>query len=253
MAFGHVGLQVADLERSSIYYQDVIGLIEFQRQVRNDHYLQLVTGYPGVELSIALLVEPQSGVIVELLEYRGVEGTPINPATANSGTGHVCFEVDDVDAIYERAVAAGHRAVHEPVTPTGGRWKGGRSIYMLDPDGIRVELVQSGGSTDATAAPLGPADAIATESVFLVEATYSQDAAERRVPHRSQHLTRLAALRRQGVLIEGGAFLDVLSASLMLIRATTSEGARRIAEEDVYSVEGVWETVRVRPFGRVAT
>jgi lactoylglutathione lyase len=243
IAFGHVGLQVADLDRSRAFYREVIGLVEIERGVRADLYLQHLTGYQGVELDSSVLVEPGSGVLLELLEYRGVERNPVDPATANPGTGHVCFEVDDVDAIYRRALDAGHRAVDEPVTPTSGRWTDGRSVYLLDPDGIRVELVQQGGDPGT----------IESESVFLAEATFAPDAAERRRPHRSAHLERIAELRREGVVIEVGAFLDALSSSVLLIRAGSVDEARRITEEDIYVKTGVWTDVRVRPFGRVAS
>ena len=43
-------------------------------------------------------------------------------------------------------------SVNAPVTPTAGRWTGGRSVYLKDPDGIRVELVQH---RPATAGPTG--------------------------------------------------------------------------------------------------
>ena len=241
VSFGHVGLQVGDLDRSTAYYRDVIGLIEVERQLRNDPYLQRLTGYPGVELDISLFVEPRSGVLLELLEYRGVPRASVDPATANPGTGHVCFEVDDVDAIHARALAAGHRAVSDPVTPTSGRWAGGRSVYLVDPDGIRVELVQR-------ALP----EEVETEAVYLVDVVFAPGAAERRGPYRSAHLQRIARLKREGVIIEGGAFLDTLSTSIMLIRATTAEAAREVAEDDVYVSAGVWEEVRVRPFARVA-
>jgi len=268
IAFGHVGLQVRDLSASVAFYAGVIGLEEVERLVRQEPYLAHVTGYPGVELHIALLAEPASGVLLELLEYRGVARAAIDPATANPGTGHVCFEVDDVDAIHRRAVAAGYGAVNVPVTPTAGRWKDGRSVYLLDPDGIRVELVNRGPRVEAgTQAPGGPGGvgvtgsggteapqtAPASEAVFLVEATFAPDAEERRRPYRAAHLGRIAELRRQGIIIEGGAFLDALTTSVMLIRAATAADARRVAEEDPYVAAGVWQDVRVRPFGRVVT
>lgn len=142
LEFGHVGFHVQDLDRSVSYYRNVIGLELVDQLVRDEPYLSQVTGYPQISLKIALLVESNSRVMLELIEYPSGLGTPIDTATANPGTGHVCFVVDDVDRIYERAIDAGYPSVNPPVTPTKGMWVGGRSIYMLDPDGIRVELVQ---------------------------------------------------------------------------------------------------------------
>jgi len=142
IGFAHVGVQVTDIERSVAWYRDVIGLEVTDRLVRDEAYLGVVTGYPGVVLAIALLREPTSGVMLELLEYRNAPRRAVDPSTANPGTGHMAFEVDDVDAIHARALAAGHGAVNPPVTPSAGRWVGGRSVYLLDPDGYRVELLR---------------------------------------------------------------------------------------------------------------
>lgn len=247
VGFGHVGLQVADLDRSVGYYRDVIGLRMLERVTRTDAYLRVVTGYPDVTLDIALLEEPVSRTLLELLQYRDAPGTPVDPATANSGTGHVCFQVDDVDAIWSRAMAAGFGSVNPPVTPTAGRWVRGRSVYLLDPDGIRVELVQRGPAVSgADAAP------VPSEAVWLVEVSFAPDAAERRGPFRQAHLERIARLRVEGVIIEGGAFLDALTGSVLLVRGADAAAARAVAEADVYVVNGIWTDIRVRPFGRVA-
>jgi len=37
-------------------------------------------------------------------------------------------------------------AVSEPVTPTIGPNEGGRVVYMIDPDGFRIEFIESAGS-----------------------------------------------------------------------------------------------------------
>ena len=142
--FGHIGLHVSDIERSIRFYCDVIGLEETERRLRDDAYLGVLTGYPGLRMDTCLVVDPASGLMIELLQVLSASGMPMEPATANPGTAHICFIVDDVDAIYRRAMEAGHESVDEPLTPTAGRWKGGRSVYLLDPDRIRVEIVQPG-------------------------------------------------------------------------------------------------------------
>ncbi len=252
IAFGHVGLQVADLDRSVAYYRDVIGLQPLERSLRDDAYLRVVVGEPRVTLEIALLVEPASRVLLELLEYRGTDGVPVDPRTANPGTAHVCFQVDDVDAIHARARAAGHGAVNDPVTPTSGRWVGGRSVYLMDPDGIRVELVQRGPVGGARAPVAATGAPVPSESVWFAEARFAPDAAERRGPFRQAHLERIARLRTEGVIIEGGAFLDALSTSVVLVRAVSETAARAVMDGDPYVANGIWTDITVRPWGRVA-
>jgi lactoylglutathione lyase len=72
-----------------------------------------------------------------------VERSPVDTRTANPGTAHVAFYVDDLDALFAELRGRGVKAVSEPVTPTIGPNKGGRAVYMIDPDGIRVELIQT--------------------------------------------------------------------------------------------------------------
>ena len=94
-------------------------------------------------------------------------------------------------------------------------------------------------------------EGIVMEPVFVIEATYAPDAAEKRGPHRLAHVARLAELRVAGTVLEAGAFPD-MSGSLLLVRAADADAALAIAAADVYLGAGVWVEVRVRPFFRVA-
>lgn len=89
-----------------------------------------------------------------------------------------------------------------------------------------------------------------TEPIWFVEATYAPDAAETRVPFRAEHIARLRELKRQGIVVEAGAFADV-SSSVILVRAADEQAALDCCRDDVYLRNGVWVEVRARPFGRV--
>jgi uncharacterized protein YciI len=91
---------------------------------------------------------------------------------------------------------------------------------------------------------------VGIEQIWLVEATYAPDAAERRRPFRAEHLMRLAERIAEGTIVEAGAFTDV-SASVVLVRATSEEEALALCYDDVYFRNGVWVAVRARSFGRV--
>ena len=94
------------------------------------------------------------------------------------------------------------------------------------------------------------APAHSLETVWLVQATYAPDAAETRAPFRARHLARVAELRTAGVIVEAGAYTDV-SASILLIRASSEEEALEVCRQDVYMQNGVWVELRAKPFGRV--
>ena len=93
-------------------------------------------------------------------------------------------------------------------------------------------------------------DGLAIEQIWVVEAEYAADAAERRPAVRFEHLTRAAELRSAGILVEVGAYKD-MSGSLILIRAATEEKALEIARADVYYRSGVWTSLRARALGRL--
>jgi len=138
----HTGFQVADIDRSIAFY---VGLLGMTLRVRDDisaPYLGTLVGYPGVVLRAAYVDIPGSDHWLELLEYHGVERAAVDPATANPGTAHICLTVTDLQAMYERMLAEGVRFVSPPVIPTRGMNKGRLAVYALDPDGIRVELLQ---------------------------------------------------------------------------------------------------------------
>lgn len=92
---------------------------------------------------------------------------------------------------------------------------------------------------------------VAMEQVFLVEARYTPEAAERRPAVRSEHLARAAERKREGTFIEVGAYADRLSSSIILVRAADEDSALALVREDVYVRAGVWDEITARPFGRV--
>lgn len=139
----HTGLTVRSLERSVAFYRDVLGFEEAFAWNPRAPYIAELVGYPTVDLHSAILRIPGSAVFLELLEYRRVDAEAVDSGNANPGTAHIAFAVDDLDALYADLTARGVASVSAPVTPTIGPNKGGRAVYMIDPDGFRVELIQS--------------------------------------------------------------------------------------------------------------
>lgn len=139
----HTGFTVRSLERSLAFYRDLLGfelVFEWNPQAR---YIGELVGYPTVDLHGAILRIPGADVFLELLEYRAIPQISVDMANGNIGNGHIAFTVDDLMPLYDRLKAAGVKSVSPPVTPTIGPNRGGKAVYMIDPDGFRVELIQT--------------------------------------------------------------------------------------------------------------
>jgi catechol 2,3-dioxygenase-like lactoylglutathione lyase family enzyme len=141
----HAGLTVGDIERSIDFYCDLLGMKLAWRQSSDSPYISQLTGLAGTHLLVAYLRPQDSdGPYVELLQYIAPPGTPIDPTPNNPGTAHVCFFVEDLDREYDRLVETGVKFVSEPNLITAGVHAGSKTVYLYDPDGIRVELFQRG-------------------------------------------------------------------------------------------------------------
>jgi lactoylglutathione lyase len=140
--FFHGGITVSDMERSLPFYRDGLGLtIEFDR-ILDAPYLREVLGLTFDQIRAVYLNIPGGG-FVELLEYRGIERFPAASRPCDYGAGHICFYVDDIDALFERLSGLGYEARSTRVVDiTAGPTAGARSVYFADPDGYPVELFQ---------------------------------------------------------------------------------------------------------------
>jgi len=139
----HTGFTVRSLDRSLAFYCDVLGFELAFRWNPQAPYIGTLVGYPQVDLHGAIVWLPGTDICLELLEYRNIEQVPVDMRNGNVGNGHIAFNVDDLAAFWLVLQARGVASVSEPVTPTIGPNKGGKAIYLIDPDGFRVELIES--------------------------------------------------------------------------------------------------------------
>jgi lactoylglutathione lyase len=130
----HVGLTVGDLDAQASWFCEVFGLVR-----------ELAVRVEPLDLSIEMLIHPAYGYRLELLHRPGSGpvpgGKPDTPAEAAlcEGYGHVAFDVTDLDAAYERAVARGARAI---MAPCSSPEAGVRMAFVADPEGNLIELLQ---------------------------------------------------------------------------------------------------------------
>jgi catechol 2,3-dioxygenase-like lactoylglutathione lyase family enzyme len=137
----HTAYQIADLERSLAFYRDLLGFELVWERVNSEEYVRKIVGQPEAVLHQAMLRFPGSDHLLELIDYRGVERTPVDTNPVNPGTAHICLLVRDLPAYYDHLVANGVASVSEPVAVTSGPNAGRLAVYMIDPDGFRLELL----------------------------------------------------------------------------------------------------------------
>ncbi|MAG36681.1 MAG: hypothetical protein CL878_10640 [Dehalococcoidia bacterium] len=141
--FHHTSFTVSDMERSLAFYRDLLGMQVVVDRITSDTYLSEITGFPNVRLHIVYLrLDVPDGHVLELVEYQSHPGQAERLQTNNPGVGHLCFVVDDLPALYEQLRTAGTTFVSPPIEITSGVNKGGYAVYLRDPDGSPLELLQ---------------------------------------------------------------------------------------------------------------
>jgi catechol 2,3-dioxygenase-like lactoylglutathione lyase family enzyme len=147
VSYFHFSFTVSNIERSIAFYRDVVGMKLVKTFIHDQPYTSVQVGFPDTYLKVATFTiegipQVRSGHLLELIEYVNPRGEPTDTATNRPGAAHLAFQVDDLNAEYQRMTALGVRFKSEPVKITAGPNEGGWTIYFLDPDNITLEMVQ---------------------------------------------------------------------------------------------------------------
>ena len=141
-AVHHIGITVADLESSILFWERLLDRPSRNRRLLDGPQIGVMVGYPGIRIDSCWLDLP-GGVALELLQYLDRTDDPYDPGTAHPGNVHVCLQVDDMDAMHAHALRCGARPVSAaPIEVKVGPRAGTRLAYLRDPDGVTLELVQ---------------------------------------------------------------------------------------------------------------
>ena len=135
----HLGICVAELERSVAFYRDALGFVEVGRYRVGDAATEQILEVADADLELVYL--ERDGWRIELLYYHSPghsgdgERRPMNAL----GLTHLSFAVDDLDTVV-RAIESGAGRV---LGATTAHFKSGnRGLFALDPDGTRIELIE---------------------------------------------------------------------------------------------------------------
>ena len=140
MRFSHVGICVTDVEASLRFYQDFLGFQPVHElEIQGKATAQLLR-LEKVELRAVFL--ERDGVRIELLHYAtpGHIGEPAPRAMNQIGLTHLSIQVEDIDEALAGVEPAGGRVLKETIVSV--EQTGARAVFITDPDGTLIELVQ---------------------------------------------------------------------------------------------------------------
>lgn len=127
----HTMLRVGDLDRSLLFYTDVLGMKLLRRK-----------DYPDGKFTLAFVgyQDESEGAVIELTHNWDTSSYDLG-----NGYGHIALEVEDAyDACARIKQKGGH------VTREAGPMKHGQTViaFVEDPDGYKIELIQRKERTD---------------------------------------------------------------------------------------------------------
>jgi glyoxylase I family protein len=134
----HFGFTVSDLDRTVRFFRDCLGLTVLERGRDLPEETERFVGVPGGDLEHCVMQAPDH--TIELMQYLGPpDRRRLNGRPCDVGFSHLCYLVADLDAFIAEAAKFDVIPVNPPLTfPT----RGCRGIYMRDPDGLTVEVIQ---------------------------------------------------------------------------------------------------------------
>ena len=123
MALIHTCYRITDIERSVAFY-GALGFEEVGRMPIRDEAINVFMGLPG------------DGTRLELTYNFGVDHYELG-----TGYDHIAVTVPDLDATLAELAAKGIEPERPPYSVREG---GSRLCFVRDPDGYRIELIETG-------------------------------------------------------------------------------------------------------------
>ncbi len=150
--FSHI---VKDLDKSVVFYRDVIGLEPGTKPTAFDPNpaIMKMGNTPGAQSRIATFKIPGSQIGVELIEYKDIDRKPVHPRFQDPGAACLDLLVKDLGTVLARVRKSEARFVtpggKPAVVDANGRTE--HVVFLTDPDGIFIELAQLDPALPSTA------------------------------------------------------------------------------------------------------
>ncbi|SRR3989338_7912242 len=139
-AVRHFGIVTNDIEKSLLFYRDLLGLKIRRDVLEGGEFVSTILGLKQVKVRTVKMLAENGDTLVELLEYQSHRGKEReNYEIFDLGASHIAFTVKDVGEEYQRLQEKGIRFISSPQVSPDGKAK---VAFCLDPNGVPIELVQ---------------------------------------------------------------------------------------------------------------
>jgi catechol 2,3-dioxygenase-like lactoylglutathione lyase family enzyme len=144
---GNMLMLVQNLEKSVEFYRDFVGLPQ-NASATIRPYAPVTAGLAdmyiarGAQMRNLTLMIPGSDLRLEMIDFKDVDAIPQHPHLQDPGATLIMIKVRDVDPVASRAAQNGVQMLTpggKPAVLDGGK---ARAIFVKDPTGVFVEIVQ---------------------------------------------------------------------------------------------------------------
>lgn len=142
----HVGLTVSDLDRSVIFYRDILGL-EFQGEILMvGEETDKMFHKKNCKARVAYLngSKNMEAPPVELIQFVDNAVNNVQSDLFTTSISELCFYTDDIDSVYKNLIENNIECLSEPqyFDFTAQGFGKSKAFYFKDPDGIILEMMQ---------------------------------------------------------------------------------------------------------------
>ncbi|MCH2173840.1 VOC family protein [Myxococcota bacterium] len=147
LAVSHLAICVSDLEASRTFYRDLLGFREVSELETRGSPTQDLLELENLDMH-CIFVE-RDGLRIELMHMKSPGSHPQSePIPMNrNGFTHIALRVDDFDATVSALESGGATILRQ--TEIANPAFQSRVIYILDPNGARIELIEAPGNPRA--------------------------------------------------------------------------------------------------------
>ncbi len=140
--FAYHGITVSDLDKSIAFYRDLLHMRVTKTYDASGKAFEQATGSPGARARVAMLAytDDYGDHDMKFVEYVSPRGKKVFEARlCDLGASHADISLDKIQQVYDELCTKGVRFIASPVRPLPQE-PDRMFTYMLDPDGMVIEL-----------------------------------------------------------------------------------------------------------------